>query len=322
LDDDDFASNIQDAFAQFMMVDVAHGDATADTVKAYYREVRMWSNWCEKYGIDPATARRSHVEKYRQELKAAGMSVVTCAHKLSVIRRFYDAAIKHGLRQNNPAAGVRGGKDLTAREDKIRALTEPALESVLQAIPSDTISGLRDRVVVGLMSLHGLRSIEVWRLDHEELERDANGALLRVRGKGHKTRTIPLRPDVLRAIDEYTEAKAKAGHETTGAVIVGHGNNGRGARITRRSLENIVNKYLEATGNKREGVSCHGLRHTFATLALHNGAKIEYVREEMGHSLLDTTMVYVRLLSKRQNSAANFIGTGLTFGEGGPKLGE
>ncbi len=77
----------------------------------------------------------------------------------------------------------------------------------------------------------------------------------------------------------------------------------------------MVNKYLEKTGFKRPGVSCHGLRHTFATLALHNGAKVEYVRDEMGHRLMDTTMTYVRLLSRRQNSAAAFIGAGLRFDE-------
>lgn len=295
------------------MVDVAHGDATADTIKAYYREVRMWTQWCQGYGLDPADARRSHVEQYRQELKAAGASVVTCAHKLSIVRRFYDAAIKHGLCEVNPAAGVRGGKNLTPREETIRALTEEALTAVLATVPTDSVSGLRDRVVLALMALQGLRSVEVWRLDHEHIERDAQGAIMRVRGKGHKGRSVPLRPDVLRAIDEYEAAKLKARFEVAGALIVGLGNNGRGERVSRRSLENIVNKYLMAAGVKREGVSCHGLRHTFATLALHNGAKIEYVRDEMGHSLLDTTMIYVRLLAKRDNSAATYIGTGLSF---------
>lgn len=303
------------AFAQFLMMDVANGDATEDTVRAYYREVGLWLRWCAAREVDPLWVERVHIETYRQELKARGIGVSTRSHKLSIIRRFYDAAVKHGLLANNPAAGVKGGKDLTLPEDKIRALTEGALDALLCSIPADTLAGRRDRVIVGLMGLHGLRSVEIWRLDHEHLERQGDAALLHVRGKGHKTRVLPLRGDILRAWDDYQDAKAQAGYLVEGAVIVGHGNNGRAARISRRSLENVVNKYLEKTGFKRPGVSCHGLRHTFATVALHNGAKVEYVRDEMGHRLMDTTMTYVRLLSRRQNSAAAFIGAGLRFDE-------
>lgn len=309
----DEPEDIHAAFARFLLVDVANGDATADTIKAYYREVGMWTRWCRKYDIDPARARRSHIEAYRQELKSSGVSVTTRSHKLSIIRRFYDAAVKHGLMAGNPAEGLRGGKDLTPPEEKIRALTEEALEALLGAIPDDSISGLRDRVIVSLMSLHGLRSVEVWRLEHEHVRREGEHGVLRVFGKGHKIRNIPLRADVLRAFDDYCAAKLKEGYPLQGAVVVGHGNNGRGARISRRSLENVVNKYLRRTGFKREGVSCHGLRHTFATVALHNGAKVEYVRDEMGHRMMDTTMTYVRLLARRENSASQFIGAGLKF---------
>ena len=309
------ASNLSEAFARFMLVDVANGDATADTIKAYHREVRMWVNWCHRRDIDPARVRRAHIEAYRQELKNGGISVTTRSHKLSIIRRFYDAAVKHGLMEQNPAEGLKGGKDLTPPEEKIRALTEGALDSILNAIPHNNISGLRDRVIVALMGLHGLRSVEVWRLEHAHIETEGDRALLRVQGKGHKIRTIPLREDVWRALQEYNAAKIKAGFIVEGAIIIGHGNNGRGARISRRSLENVVNKYMSKLGLKRDGVSCHGLRHTFATVALHNGAKIEYVRDEMGHTLMDTTMTYVRLLQRRENSAAQFIGAGLRFQE-------
>ena len=307
--------DIYEAFARFLLIDVANGDATADTIKAYHREVSYWMDWCCRRQVDPVAARRSHIEAYRAELKAAGLSVSTRSHKLSIIRRFYDAGVKHGVLKTNPAEGVKGGKDLTPPEEKIRALTEGALAALLNTVPHDVVSGQRDRLILGLMGLQGLRSVEVWRLDHADAVLEGDQALLRVHGKGHKIRTLPLRADVWRAWQDYTAAKLKAGLSASGPVIVGHGNHGRGQRISRRSLENVVNKYMEQAGLKRDGVSCHGLRHTFATVALHNGAKIEYVRDEMGHHLVDTTMTYVRLLQKRENSAASFIGVELHFEE-------
>ena len=94
----DNASDIYSAFARFLRVDVANGDATQDTIKAYFREVTNWVDWCQTNGIAPENARRQHIEAFREQMKQRGLSVATRAHKLSIIRRFYESAVKEGLR--------------------------------------------------------------------------------------------------------------------------------------------------------------------------------------------------------------------------------
>lgn len=296
------------AFADFLHIDVANGDATDDTIVTYSRDVAAWVDWCHSKGINPTFATRSHVESYREELKKRGLSVATRSRKLSIIRRFYDAAVKHELLKVNPAAKVKGGKDLTPAEEKIKALTEGALSAVITKIPNDTLSGKRDCAIVGLMAIHGLRRIEVTRLDHNSLQRKNDAPCLEVHGKGNKLRTVYLREDTCATLENYIQAKAEKGFPVEGALFVGHGNNARGARLSRRAMNRIVDGYLTATALKESGVSCHALRHTFGTLSVAGGAELVQVQATMGHQDPATTALYVKALDRARKNPANFIG--------------
>ena len=296
-----------DAFEWFLRIDVANGDATPDTIEAYRREVGAWIRWCDENGHVPARVTRGEVERYREDMKKRGLAVATRAFKLSIVRRFYAAALRHGLIQTNPAEGVRPGKDLTAPEDKMKSLDREGLTQLVAAIPGDTLAGARDRVIVGLMALHGLRRIEVHRLNHSSLRGEDSGApLLEVEGKGSKRRLVYLRGDTFDALQAYKYAKFEAGlHDD--AMFVALGNNGRGTRLSRQALNEIVAKHLNTANLKKAGVNCHALRHTFGTLAVAGGAKIEHLRDAMGHAHIETTSIYVRAVEKQKYNPANFI---------------
>ncbi len=297
-----------DAFEWFLQIDVANGDATRDTIAAYRREIGMYLAWCEKNGVDALFATRDSIEMFRESLKNRGLVATTRQSKLSIVRRFYDAAIRHGFIDKNPASGVRGGKNLTAPEDKIKALALGGLAKLVAAIPGDTLAGARDRAIVGLMALHGLRRIEVHRLNHDSLKNDDESApFLEVEGKGSKNRRVYLRADTLATLEAYSHAKFSAKMPLDGAIFVAHGNNGRGNRLSRQALNEIVDKHLGASDLKKAGVSCHALRHTFGTLSVAGGAKIEHLRDAMGHAKIDTTSIYVRAVEKAKNNPANFI---------------
>jgi len=310
------------AFARFMETDIAFGDATEDTVRAYYREVKLWVQWCLAQGTDPARAVRGDIEEYRRQLREGGLSVATRSHKLSIVRRFYDAAVRHDLMAANPASGVRGGKDLTPPEERVVALTENALARLLAALPGGDLKATRDRAIISLMAIHGLRRVEAHRLDHEhvtwpdsEVDFESAPARLLVHGKGKKQRTIYLRRDTWRALRVYIEAKVKKGLPLTGALFVAVGNFAGGNRLSRNGLNLVVDRYLEPLALKRDGVSCHALRHTHATEAVKNGVPIEHLRDEMGHAHIETTSRYVRAVGRLKNNPANFIGPGPSFGE-------
>jgi site-specific recombinase XerD len=224
------------------------------------------------------------------------------------VRRFYEAALKHEIIDVNPAARVRGGKDLTPPEEKMHSFTGDALVSLLDRVPTNTLSGARDRAIVALMAIHGLRRVEVHRLDHSDIHAGAGEtAFLNVTGRGNKVRRVYLRTDTLSSLATYANAKQEAGLPTSGPLFVAHGNRARGERLSRRGINLVVDLYLSETSLKRAGVSCHALRHTFGTLAVEGGAELEDLREALGHNDIESTGVYARAVARKQNNPANFI---------------
>jgi len=302
--------NIYDAFAYFLRVEVANGSATQDTVEAYQREVNNWIKWCELHNFAPEDAQRYHLDAFHEEMKRQGMSIATRAHKLTIIRRFYQSGIYVGLREDNPVSEVWAGKDLTSPEERLKVLSEEALVALVASLPTEGISGFRDRLMVALMAAHGLRRVEIHRLDHNDIQSgnpEGEPSSMIVDGKGHKLRRVFLRDDTWNTMMAYFAAKENAGYALQGAVFVGHGNNGRGQRLSRVSINAIVDKYLTAAHLKNAGVSSHALRHTFGTLAVANGGKIENLRDTMGHGLLETTAVYVKAVEKAKSNPAYLI---------------
>ena len=175
-------------------------------------------------------------------------------------------------------------------------------------MPNENLADARDRAVIGLMAIHGLRRIEAHRLDHENLNLDDESApFLEVLGKGSKRRRVYLRADTLAALQNYANLKLGADLPISGAFFVSHSNNGTGNRLSRQALNEIVGKHLSAAKLKKAGISCHALRHTFGTLAVAGGAKIEHLRDAMGHFHIETTSIYVRAVEKAKNNPANFI---------------
>ena len=303
----DEVEDIFQAFSRFVQVHIAQGDATDDTIRAYYREIDFWVQWCARHKVDPAQARRIHIEMYREEMKQQGLRINTRSHKLSIVRRFYDAAVEAGLRDDNPASGVRGGKDQTPGEEKIKSLTAAALTRLLETVPTDSLLGKRDRAIIALMAIHGLRRIEVERMDESSIAIQDDLVSIEVQGKAHRVRQVYLRPDTYRAIADYLVHKHKAGFPPEGACFISLSNRSRGQRISRRSLNEIVDHYLNEASLKRIGVSCHALRHTFGTLSVAGGAKVEHLKDAMGHVEIESTELYVKAVARVEHNPANFI---------------
>ena len=160
-------SALDAAFADFLRIDVASGDASPDTIAGYRGVVELWVNWCFDQDFDPATATVMHVKRYRQMLIERNLSAVTVRWNLMVVRRFYEAARTAGLRPDNPAAGLKSPRIRRAAED-FNYLSEQKLATLLAVLPNpdeatgrDKIMRLRNLLTVSMMALQGLRTIEV-----------------------------------------------------------------------------------------------------------------------------------------------------------------
>ncbi len=155
---------------------------------------------------------------------------------------------------------------------------------------------LRDKAVMELLYSTGMRVSELVSRDISDL--DFAEEVLRVRGKGNKERLVPVGRPAIEAVRRWLPQK-----EQLLAERAGRGNvadraplflNGRGSRLSSRSVERLVRAYGERAGISQI-VTPHALRHSFATHLLEMGADLRSVQELLGHASLSTTQRYTHL---------------------------
>ena len=306
-------SDLDAAFADFLRVDVANGDASQDTIRNYRNEVALWGAWCIEQGLDAAIATVTHVKLYRSALLENKYNPVTIRWKLSIIRRFYEAARNAGLRPDNPAAGVRSPRVRQAAED-FKYLCDEELARFLSVIPNpdeatgqDRVRRLRSLLMVSMMALQALRTIEVHRANVEDLNEKGENLVLLVRGKT-KDRIAYMRPDTAERLKEYMALRGKIEPDKTGTpLFTAVGRERGGMRLSRRHIRAQTDKYLLLSGLKRPGISNHALRHTAATLGYMHTGDLRAVQEFLGHSDPRQTSRYAHVVDMAKRNPALFI---------------
>jgi site-specific recombinase XerD len=147
----------------------------------------------------------------------------------------------------------------------------------------------RDLAIVGLMLLQGLRSQEVLNLNCDDLL--LSEAQIRVRGKAHKTRFLPLAPEAAQLLDHYVRLQRP--HTSTHALFVSLKGPARGARMTPAGLRSLFRYHRRTTGVPI--ANPHRFRHTFASDMVRAGISLPALMQLMGHAHIHTTMIYVQV---------------------------
>ncbi len=304
-------SEMDAAFADFLRIEVANGDASPDTITGYRGVVEIWVNWCFDAGLDPATVTVHHIKRYRQTLIERNLSPVTVRWNLMVVRRFYEAARNAGLRPDNPAAGVKSPRIRHAAED-FKYLSEEELATLLAAVPDpdeatglEKVHRLRDLLMIGMMALQGLRTIEVARASFEDLTEKGEHLVLLVRGKT-KDRLAYLRPDTTARLKEYLGVRGPVERDELGTPLFTNRAH-HPHRLGRAQVRLRTSHLLRLAGLKRPGVSDHALRHTAATLGYLHTGDLRAVQEFLGHSDPRMTSRYAHVVDMAKRNPALFI---------------
>jgi len=301
--------DVLDRLAGFLRLNVAEGDASEHTIRAYLTQIGQFVNWCAEIGIDPGTATDHDLATYRRALAQAGYKRSTIGVMLASVRRFYEAAIWRGLRQDNPAAGLKPPRDHTSRRDRIleRYLSQEEVDTLLGA-PDWSPSGIRDRAMMSLMYYHGLRVSEIAALTVGDIIPGDHRQLAIREAKGSKDRNVFLIEETAGLIDRWTVERAQIANDKSGeAVFLSLSNNNYSGPLSIVGVRSIVNGYLKDAGLYRPGLSCHALRHAHATHALMGGAELKAVSWEMGHANIDTTGVYTHVADAIKQNPAEFL---------------
>lgn len=168
---------------------------------------------------------------------------------------------------------------------------------LLNAVDGDNKE--RDYAIITLFLNCGLRVSEMAGLNYTDLRTDNT---MRVVGKGNKERVIYLNKACLTAINDYMKVRPVDDVKDKKALFISRNHN----RMSVKTIQAMVYKYLAKIGLDAQGYSCHKLRHTAATLMYQYGdVDVRVLKEVLGHENLATTEIYTHLSSKQLKSAAD-----------------
>ncbi len=220
-------------------------------------------------------------------------NAATVARKLSAMRSFFRFLQRRKVVVTDPLACISGPKiaqliPVFLTVDEVFLLLENPAEM-------DTFMS-RDRAILELLYSTGMRVAELVSRDLEDLDFEVE--MLKVRGKGNKERLVPVGRPAREAVQVWLSRRQQLMEERAGRGLVVEKKalflNGRGSRLTTRSVERMVRFYGERAGIPQT-VTPHALRHSFATHLLEMGADLRSVQELLGHASLSTTQRYTHL---------------------------
>ena len=260
------------------------------------RSLEKFSGWLRSaHGIDdPAAITVQGITDYLGTRKKARLAAGSIKLELVAIKIFL--RYLHVSRQ--VPADV--GETLTLpRVERYlpETLNEVQVERLLESMPNPPpgdFLGLRDRAMLELFYASGLRISEVVgvRLENLNLEQ----GIIRVLGKGQKTRLVPVGAKAREAIRRYLEeARPRLVKKRTGSEVF-LSNRGRG--LTTQRVYDIVKRVARLSGLPMN-IYPHLLRHSFATHLLTNGADLRVIQELLGHADISTTEIYTHVDQRR-----------------------
>ena len=253
-----------------------------NTLTNYRRDLLALCTWMDAAGI--TAFRDLHGEHLRSFIAGEhrrGLSGTSLQRRLSALRSFFTHLLKHGELAGNPAQGIRAPK----APRKLPQVLDADEAARLVEVPTDGALGRRDRAMLELFYSSGLRLSELCTLRWREL--DLDDGLVRVTGKGGKTRVVPVGSHARNALGDW---KAESAPALDAPVFPGRG----GKPISGRAVQLRLRHLAQQQGVWKR-IYPHLLRHSFASHVLESSGDLRGVQELLGHADIATTQIYTHL---------------------------
>ena len=278
---------------EFLNAQRVERDASPLTIRNYSADIAAFADWFEqKYQqkCDWLQVGPFHLRAYLVHLTERQFDRSTIHLKMSALRSMFKWLVRTERVKQNPLVGLtlpkkgrRLPKFLTIQQ------VEALLDAPLKESAKDNLAAWRDKAILETLYSAGLRIHELVQLNDEDM--DVLGEVARVRGKGKKERLAALGGPAIETLQKYLELRARS---SRGPLFV----NRFGGRMTARSVQRMLKKYLIAAGLD-PSLTPHKLRHSFATHLLDAGADLRSVQELLGHVSLSSTQIYTHITPER-----------------------
>lgn len=268
------------------------------TIRNYRFYLMRFSAWAleNQPQMKLKTLNSDIIRKYRKYLSdltdgnELTLKRVTQSYHIIALRSFLRYLVRNDIETLAPEK-----IDLPKGESKsLKFLEKDHLRQLVNSVDISTEKGLRDRAILELLFSTGLRVSELTKLNRDQMNFKTRE--FGVIGKGGRARIVFLSDSAVFWLTKYFEAR----NDEYIPIFIRYAkgvdgtNNGEKMRLTPRSIERIVEKYVKKS-KIPVNASPHTLRHSFATDLLSNGADLRSVQEMLGHKNISTTQIYTHI---------------------------
>jgi integrase/recombinase XerC len=251
------------------------------TIRAYQTDLLQFMTFLHETNVliaSPRDVQKVDILEYFSHLAKKSLTGVARARKMSAIREYFRFLEGVGQIEKSPTTGVETPKRERNTRQYLRSDEYTKMLSLAGANP-------RDYAMLQVFLQTGIRVSELAGLTIQDV--DFLKPSLTVRGKGKVSREIALEKKGLQALKSYLSVRPDSLSEQLFL-------NYKGEPISERGIRKLVVKYTKAAGITKK-VSCHTLRHTFATYKAEKGVSPFQLQQWLGHANLNTTQIYVHL---------------------------
>lgn len=214
-----------------------------------------------------------------------GAREVSINTRLRAIRSFFNYLAREGMIDENPAEGV---QLIKVKKEIIETFSRDQVRELLQQPDQATFTGFRDYTIILLLLETGVRVRELAGISVHDIRWE--DGQVRIDGKGYKERLVPIQATMKKQLRRYLAVRGDASCDALFVTI-------DNTPITVRQVQNRITKYGRMANIKNVRCSPHTFRHTFAKMAVQNGADVFSLQKVLGHTSLEMVRNYVNLYS-------------------------
>jgi len=256
-----------------------------NTCNHYRRDLLELLGWCEQAGIRHWKDLDTRlVRQYAAWCHRRGLNGRSIQRRLSALRTFFNYLLREQATQHNPGLDVRAPRS-------VKHLPETLNVDDMNLLLSDGASdrlGLRDHAMLELLYSSGLRLAELVSLNMGDV--DFAERMVRVTGKGAKTRVIPVGGKAVTALQAWLRVRPQQLATNETALFTARNGN----RLSARAVQQRVRQWARHKGIPGD-LHPHTLRHSFASHVLESSGDLRAVQELLGHADISTTQIYTHL---------------------------
>ena len=261
-----------------------------NTLESYRLDLTSFALWLSQQNKQLLTVDQADIQQYLA-VKFPQSKPRSIGRLIASLRRFYRYCLRDNKIGLDPTIQIQSPK---LPRSLPKSLNEDEVVSLLNAPNLNESAGLRDRAMLELLYACGLRVSELVSVKVTEVS--VNDGVVRITGKGSKTRLVPMGEEAVDWISRYlSEARpAILQKRLSDALFVTN----RGGAMTRQAFWYLIKRYALLAGITKH-MSPHVLRHAFATHLLNHGADLRVVQMLLGHSDISTTQIYTHVARER-----------------------